>query len=161
MDCDQLCPQVLDDHWVFRGYYLSSPGFLFMISGQLKVKGQIALQYFFKRKGNAHVEANSPSAIEVAAFFDENLKTEPKLNCSTVQTLNNAITFCVCDFRLPPQYKLDHRCSGMLHGVDWWVVTDVLGQPITCKNYHSALRNILKERRSAFFMLYPRKNVAN
>jgi len=36
----------------------------------------------------------------------------------------------VRDFGLPSWYKLDLRSFGTLDSVDWWLVTDVFGQPI-------------------------------
>jgi len=35
------------------------------------------------------------------------------------------------DFRLPPRFKGDLRCSGMLHNVGYWLFTDVSNQLIS------------------------------
>jgi len=37
-------------------------------------------------------------------------------------------------FRLPPRYQRDLRSSGTLHSVDWYLLSDVSGQPIGLLN---------------------------
>jgi hypothetical protein len=34
------------------------------------------------------------------------------------------------DFRLPPQCNWGLHSAGMSHGVGWYLVTDILGQPV-------------------------------
>ena len=43
--------------------------------------------------------------------------------------LRTVYSVCFRESRLPLQRKLYLRSSGMLHIVDWWLVTDVSGQP--------------------------------
>jgi hypothetical protein len=65
------------------------------------------------------------------------------------------------DFRHSPRCKWDIICAGMLRGIDWWLLTEVLGQrigalkmgPVGCPetsvtNYRCKKRNIPEEKKS-------------